>query len=219
MASATFPTLSEWQPRRGGSSIKPSTGARPRSKRSAFLCARIWPRSSEPVAASVNARTLAPAERRVPRSRHALSAMTAFERIADERLSRALSEGAPISFRRSYPSQLATLVGAPVLTLLIWEARGLRQPFFWLLLAALWVSWYFYLRSPHKITIEGSLVTVHWWYRRGEAARSSVALALRPSFVSRLFGYDLLVVGEIGSFPVWPAWFLVTAKGVEESCD
>lgn len=141
--------------------------------------------------------------------------MTAFERIGDERLSQAINDGAPTSFRRSYPSQLATLVGAPIFTFLIWEARGLEQPFFWLLLAALWISWYLYLRSPSKITIEGSLVSVHWWYRRVNVTRSSVSLALRPSFVSRLFGYDLLVVGEVGRFPVWPAYFIVTQHAAE----
>ena len=68
----------------------------------------------------------------------------------------------------------------------------------------------------HLFSIEGPLVSVRWWYRRVTVARSAVSLEPRAGVVSRLFGYDLLVVEGVGKFPVWPAWFLVSQKEIEE---
>ncbi|MDQ1349175.1 MAG: hypothetical protein QG573_2553, partial [Acidobacteriota bacterium] len=59
------------------------------------------------------------------------------------------------------------------------------------------------------------IVSVTWWYRRLVVARSSVSLATNTSAMSRLFGYDLLVVEGVGKFPVWPAYFLVTKHEAE----
>jgi len=30
-----------------------------------------------------------------------------------------------------------------------------------------------------------------------------------------LFGYDLIAVGEVGKFPIWPAYFIVTQHAAE----
>jgi hypothetical protein len=136
--------------------------------------------------------------------------LTAFEQNGYDRVQQALDLGTPTSFRRSLASQLASIVWAPGFTWMIWKGSGLQQPFFWLALAVVWISWGVYLLSPHKVTIEGSTVRVHWWYRRVRIARSSMSLEKGRSTMSRLFGYDLLVIGELGRFPVWPAYFLVT---------
>lgn len=132
-----------------------------------------------------------------------------------ELLEQALKAGVRISFRRSIPSQIASLLWAPVFTWVLWKGAALHLPFAWIFLAALWVSWYFYLQSPHKMTVQSSLVSVHWWFRRVTVARNAVSLEPRPTATSRLFGYDLIAVGEVGKFPIWPAYFIVTQHAAE----
>ena len=133
-----------------------------------------------------------------------------------ELLEQALKAGVRISFRRSIPSQFATVMGAPLFTWFLWKFSGFEHPFFWLLIATWRVFWYFQLLSPFRIRMEGSLVSVTWWYRRLEVARRSVSLATNTSVMSRLFGYDLLVLEGLGKFPIWPAYFIVTQHAEKE---
>jgi hypothetical protein len=135
--------------------------------------------------------------------------MTSVELTGFERLEKAINNGANSVFRLSIPAQIATVVAAPVFSWFVWRGSGLQYPVSWLFLATVWVYWYFYLLSPAKVSIDGSSVTLRWWYRRATVVRSAVSLEARPSAASKLFGYDCIVVGGTGRFPIWPAWFLV----------